>query len=83
MYIVYVLKSEIAKKSYIGMTDDLERRLIEHNRGKAIYSRRYRPWKVIYKEEFKERIKAREREIYFKSARGRRFLKEKVFKEMS
>ncbi len=75
MYIVYILKSDDFDKSYVGITNDLERRLIEHNSGRHTYTRRYIPWCVIYTEEFTNRIKARDREKYLKSAAGRRFMK--------
>ncbi len=34
--------------------------------------------KVVYKEEFQDFVSARKREVYFKSAAGRRFLKNKL-----
>lgn len=79
MYIVYVLKSKVEKKSYVGLTDDISRRLREHNSGKSTYTKRYLPWEIVYKEEFNNFLKARERERFLKSTTGRRFLK-KIFK---
>ena len=75
MYYTYVLKSINHKKGYVGITDNLERRLYEHNSGRYIYTKRYLPWELIYKEDYKSRIEARKREKYLKSASGRRFLK--------
>lgn len=75
MYTVYVLKSLSTKKSYVGMTDNLERRLNEHNQGKSMFTKKFIPWEVIYKEDFEERFQARNREKYFKSGAGRNFLK--------
>jgi len=71
-YYVYILKSEKVDKTYVGMTNDIERRLKEHNSGKSIYTKKYIPWKLIYKEELRDRNKAREKEKYIKSASGRR-----------
>ncbi|OGD31042.1 hypothetical protein A2W60_01145 [Candidatus Azambacteria bacterium RIFCSPHIGHO2_02_46_12] len=78
MFLVYVLKSAVASKSYVGLTDDLQRRIHEHNSGKHFYTRRHKPWVVIYKEQFDTFADAKDREKYFKSTSGRRFLK-KVF----
>ena len=78
MFVVYVLKSKIAKKSYVGVTNDMERRLKEHNAGKHFYTKRYTPWEVIHKEEFGNFPDAKNREKYLKSTTGRRFLK-KIF----
>jgi len=75
MYYIYVLESVNYKKSYIGITDNLKRRLFEHNSGRYVYTKRYLPWELIYKEDYKSRIEARKREKYLKSSSGRRFLK--------
>lgn len=79
MFTAYVLKSKIAKKSYVGATDDMLRRLKEHNSGKHFYTKRYLPWEIIYTETFKTWLEARHREVYLKSRSGRKLLKEKIF----
>jgi putative endonuclease len=81
MYFVYVLKSIVEKKSYVGITDNLKRRLIQHNLGNSFYTRRYKPWKIIYSEKFEDRELAREREKYLKSCAGRKYLKKFVFRD--
>ncbi len=78
MVYVYVLKSKTARKSYVGATDNISRRLKEHNSGKHFYTKRYMPWELIYKEEFNNFQEARTREKYFKSTPGRRLMK-KIF----
>jgi len=75
MFYVYVLKSKIAQKSYVGFTNDIDRRLEEHNSGKNQYTKKYRPWTVLYKEEYKTWQEAKKRETYLKGRPGRRFLK--------
>jgi putative endonuclease len=74
-YIVYILKSIKYDKSYIGITNNLERRLSEHNAGKSLYTRKFKPWEIVYKEEVRDRISAREKEKYFKSSAGRKKVK--------
>jgi len=80
MFTVYILKSESANKSYVGMTDNLDRRFREHNSGRHLYTKRYLPWRLIHSEEFDAREDARKREKYFKSASGRRYMK-RLFEE--
>jgi len=80
-YFLYILKSETAVKSYVGITNNLKRRLSEHNSGKHFYTKRYCPWVMIYNEKYDSLKEARSREKYLKSASGRRFLKE-LFKAM-
>jgi putative endonuclease len=60
----------------VGSTVDIKRRLYEHNySGKSVYTKRYRPWIIIYQEEYNNLMEARKREKYLKSAAGRRFIK--------
>jgi len=73
-YYVYILKSEMKEITYVGITNDIERRLNEHNSGKSKFTKAFIPWKIIYHENFSTRKDAREREKYLKSAAGRRFI---------
>jgi putative endonuclease len=75
MYLVYVLKSEVFKRYYVGMTNDLPRRLKEHNSGKTRSTGYYRPWQVLFFESFETRAEARTREKYLKSGIGKEFIK--------
>lgn len=74
MYTVYVLR-DINGKFYKGMTNDLPRRLREHKSGNTRTTSLMNNAKIVYKEEFKSFDDARRREVYFKTAAGRRFLK--------
>lgn len=76
----YILISKIANKTYVGHTDNLNRRLLEHNKGKGVFSRRYATWKVLYKETFSTEVESIKREKYFKSAAGRRWMSKNLFK---
>jgi len=74
MYYVYVLKSVNFKRFYVGLTTDIDRRLTQHNSGRTKSIKAYTPFLVIYFETFKDRQEARNREKYFKSAAGRKYL---------
>jgi putative endonuclease len=76
-YVVYVLKDETGK-FYKGVTSNLERRLKEHQQGKTKTTSRMQQLSVAYTERFDTFNQARKREIYFKSAAGRRFLKQRM-----
>ncbi len=75
MPFVYILLSEKSRKTYTGSTTDLERRIKEHNSGNHSFTKRYIPWKIIYKEECPSLTQARKREKYLKSCAGRKFIK--------
>lgn len=70
MFTVYILKNTISGRHYIGSTNDLVRRLVEHNRGQTKSTRQKGEWEIIYKEEYKTAIEAKKRESVIKSYKG-------------
>ncbi len=75
-YTVYALESESNGMLYIGFTEDVTRRLREHNAGKSKFTKGYRPWKLVYTEVVIGRDEARNREKYLKTSSGKKWLKE-------
>lgn len=76
MYTVYVLYSIKFDKIYIGYTSDLEARIKSHNElATKGWSVRYRPWEVVYTEEYELKSEAMRRERELKSHRGRDFIR--------
>lgn len=69
-YFVYVVRSKKDGRLYIGSTDNVARRLREHNRGKTRSLRHRRPLEVIYVEEFINADDGRRREKQLKSFNG-------------
>ena len=76
MYYVYVLQDKNGK-IYKGFTNNLKRRLQEHKGGHTKTTRKMLDVKIVYTEEHTTIESARKREIYFKSAAGRRVIKNK------
>ena len=75
MFTVYVLYSSAFSKIYIGYTSNLVKRFLSHNElGKKGWTIRFRPWEILYSEEFSSKTKALNREKELKSAKGRRFI---------
>jgi len=79
MFYVYILINETNTGTYTGVTDDIKRRLKEHNLGKVKSSNPYRPYKVIHMETFATLKEARQKEKFYKSTTGRRKLKQILF----
>ena len=75
MYTVYVLKSLTNGRCYTGSTNSLKRRLEEHKGGKSKYTKLTKPFKLIYREHFKTRKEAYNRELFLKSGKGREYIK--------
>lgn len=72
---VYVIRSKEGFL-YKGMTDNLERRLVEHNNKElSFWTKRGTEWKLIYKEEFDNKTEALKREKWLKTRIGREYLK--------
>ena len=74
MFFIYIILSLSHSTRYIGSTDNIEKRLKEHNRGRVRYTKGRRPWQLIYSERFVTLSLARKREIYLKSGQGRKFI---------
>jgi putative endonuclease len=75
MYYVYAISSLERNYIYVGLTDNIERRLSEHNTGKNKTTKAYSPFVLIYFEKCGNRIEARIKEKYFKSGIGKEKLK--------
>ncbi len=66
MYYVYLLESKKYDEIYVGSTNDLRRRLGEHNNGKEISTKRYMPWLLVSYEAYQSEKDARHREKMLK-----------------
>ncbi|MCL4641790.1 MULTISPECIES: GIY-YIG nuclease family protein [Olivibacter] len=75
IYYVYAIRSERDGRIYVGLSQNVEKRLNEHNEGRTKSTKGYIPWQLIYKEEVGNRLTARKREKYYKSGIGKEFLK--------
>jgi len=75
MYFVYAIKSILRNYIYVGMSNDLERRLKQHNNGQNKTTKAYSPFILILSEVFETREAARKKEKYFKSGIGKEYLK--------
>ncbi|HLG32162.1 MAG TPA: GIY-YIG nuclease family protein [Ignavibacteriaceae bacterium] len=75
MFYTYILRSLNDKTNYYGSTEDLEERIIIHNSGKVKYTKGHIPYKLHYFETFSTRREAIDRERFFKSIDGFKWLK--------
>lgn len=70
-YFVYVLWSASGRRFYIGITEALADRLEQHNSGHcAAWTKRYRPWTLVFSEAHPNYNGARNRELELKAQKG-------------
>ena len=73
-YYTYVLRSQKDQNLYVGMTNDLDRRVRSHNSGRVRSTKGRRPLILIYHEVYETKSEARRRELFLKTGKGREFL---------
>jgi len=79
MYVVYIIKSiKNISKNYVGITQNLDKRLKEHNNSQSGYTKRFAPWKVETHITFKNKLLAERFEKYLKAGSGQAFLKKRL-----
>jgi len=72
MVVVYVLQG--SKKRYVGITQDLQRRLFEHKAAHSRVRQMLGEFTLLLTEEFPDHASARKREVFLKSGQGRQWL---------
>jgi predicted GIY-YIG superfamily endonuclease len=84
---VYYIQTEDQLHWYVGVTNNLQRRLYEHNNGLSKHTSKYiqwQQWELMMYFSFKDRTLADKFEVYLKSQSGREFAKRhfKLFQDM-
>ena len=74
-YYVYVLRSSGDGNNYVGCTNNLKRRIEEHNSGKVYSTKHRRPIRVIYIEIYLNEKDAFAREKFLKTGWGKNYIK--------
>jgi len=77
-YYVYVLESLKDQNWYTGYTQELKKRLKEHNSGVTKSIKHRRPFKLIYFEGCLNEQDAMAREKYLKSGMGKRYIRNRL-----
>ena len=76
-YYVYVIRNPHGQL-YIGSTDDLDRRIQQHQQGEARWTRHRGPWTLVSSEVFPSRANAMRRERHLKRGRANQQLREQL-----
>ncbi len=78
MITVYAIYENDLKEIYVGMTNNIDRRLSEHKRGQSRYTKKFKSFILIHTETFEDYKEGRIREKYLKSGKGKELLKSKL-----
>ena len=81
MWYVYILKSINSNFRYIGSTNNLKRRLLEHNEGLAQSTKHYKPFEFEAFIGVKTESQARNLERYFKTGSGKAILFKRILQK--
>ena len=75
MYYVYVLENQNDKSLYIGYTENIEKRVSDHQDGKGGRTTKLKQnWQLIYQEGYLNKYDALGREKFLKGGSGRKYL---------
>ena len=78
-FVVYILYSKKYNKTYTGHTSSLIQRFYSHNfLSTKGFTKKYRPWEVVYIEFYDKKSEALQREKWFKSGQGRKYIQQEV-----
>jgi len=79
MFTTYILQSDLDGRYYYGYTEqDVAVRLKEHNDGKSFYTKKYRPWKLVWYAVFQSKKQAQDFERYLKTPSGHAFSRKRL-----
>jgi predicted GIY-YIG superfamily endonuclease len=74
MKCVYLLQSlSHPARRYVGITEDMDKRLANHNAGRSPHTRKHRPWKRVVAITFADDRKAEAFEACLKQGSGHAF----------
>ena len=77
-YFVYVLQSRKDLNYYTGYTENLQRRLEDHEKGLVKSTKNRRPLDLVYFEGCLNQQDATQREEYLKTTYGKRYIKNRI-----
>jgi len=78
LFNVYIIQSLIDNSYYIGYTNNLEKRIFQHNKAKTGYTSKKSPWILVYSESFEIKSLAIKREQFLKNQKSSDFIKKLI-----
>ncbi len=79
-FFVYIIRSTSFGKLYIGQTQDLEKRISDHNKGRSNYTKPYKPWNLLAYKVFDTRSEAMAVERKLKNLKSQKVIFDYIHK---
>ena len=73
-FYTYILQSVTSNKLYIGQTQNLDQRFVDHNSNSSLYTKFKGPWKIVFFREFSTRSEAVFFETYLKKLKNPKYI---------
>ena len=73
-FLTYIIQSEKSGRYYIGHTQNISERLLYHNDGRVTATRNKGPWRLVYSEEYENKLGANSRELEIKAKKSKRYI---------
>jgi putative endonuclease len=73
-YSVYIIYSVKLDKYYVGYTENISLRLVQHNEGLSTFTSKAADWILKYSENFDSREDAHKRELEIKHKKSRKYI---------
>jgi putative endonuclease len=73
-FTLYILFSKNKNKFYIGHSDNMTRRINEHNSGQNKSTKSGKPWEIVYQKEFQTKSEAGKEEARLKRMKSKKYI---------
>jgi putative endonuclease len=74
IFYTYILRSLSTGRFYVGHTENLTKRVYEHNNNRTPSIRNRGPWELVHAEEFETRLGAMRRELQIKKMKSHKWI---------
>ena len=73
-YYCYILYSAKLDRYYVGHSENVDKRIIQHNSGDSAFTSKTEDWVIVYQQQFQTRKEARDRETEIKKKKSRKYI---------
>ena len=75
LFFTYIIESELNGRWYIGYSENVLNRIVQHNTGRNKSTKNKGPWKLIFERGFESRLEANRFELKLKSLKNKNYIR--------